>query len=198
MSAVDRNRTYYVGPQAFDTMNENPQYKPGELGTVCVDVATGRRGQKVVVDSGCVAVVQGIGIVAAGQVAYWKDKSFSMVTNDPFQANAVNAPAGGWGNAGNPTLDGRNFVAGIFQNAVAATNATIILQRTDRATGFGVLCATANPNAGDLLVATAGAATATAVASGAAITQKTIGLVLGARSPITLRVPCWVNIMEED
>ena len=199
--SADRNRTYYLGtasgPDNFANVNETPQYKPGELGSIVPDVANSRRWQKVVCDSGATAATA-TGVVAAGQLAFWKDKSQYIVTNDSTQANAVNAPAGGWGNAGNATLDARNFVAGIFTNAVTAGNATLILQRTDQKAGYNVLAAAGGTyNAGNMLVANTGtAADGTTVNAGTAPTCVVIGVVLGARSGG--KAPIWVNLPEDD
>lgn len=193
--ALDRMRTIYYGTQTFSTFNVSSLYKPGELGNIAVDVSANRRGQLVQLDSGCTASTA-TGVVAAGQLAFWKDKNKALVTNDALQANAVNAPAGGWGNAGNQTLDARNFVAGIFQNAATAGYYTIILQRTDAQAGFPVKV-TGTPNAGDLLVANTGtAADAAGVNAGTAPTCLVIGTVVGAVSGG--KVPCWVKMTEED
>lgn len=193
--ALDRMRTTYFGAQTFSTMNVSSLYKPGELGNVTVDVNANRRGQIVQLDSGCTASTA-TGVTAAGQVLFWKDKSQFLVTNDSRMANAVNAPAGGWGNAGNQTLDARNFVAGICQLAVTAGYYTNILQRTDVAAGFSVKV-TGTPNAGDILVANTGtSADAAGVAAGTAPTCLVIGTVVGAVSGG--KVPCWVKMTEED
>ena len=196
--ALDRMRTVYYGVHTFATQNEASLYKPGELGNVVVDVEKNRRGQLVQLDSGCTASTA-TGVSAAGQLAFWKDKSKYLVTNDALQANAVNAPAGGWGNAGNATLDARNFIAGVIQTAVTAGYYTIILQRTDLAAGFSVKAAVGGTyNAGVQLVANTGtAADATSVAAGTAPTSMVIGTVLGARDG-NGNVPCWVNIKEMD
>lgn len=197
--ALDRMRTIYYGAQAFDTFNVATLYKPGELGNVCIDVASNRRGQLVQLDSGATAS-NTVGVVAAGELAYWKDKSVYLVTNDWRQANAANAPAGGWGNAGNPTLDARNFTAGIFQVAATAGYYTIILQRTDQKAGYAVKTTSATVNAGDTMVADSVTTTAAAIniAPGTAVTSIPIGVALGARVSATGKTPCWVNIKEQD
>ncbi len=197
--SLDRMRTVYYGAQAFDTMNVATLYKPGELGNVAIDVAANRRGQVVQLDSGATAS-NTVGVVAAGQLAYWKSKPQYIVTNDWRQANAVNAPAGGWGNAGNPSLDARNFVAGVFQVAATAGYYTIILQRTDQSAGFPVTTTSATVNAGDLLVPDSVTTTAAVinVAAGTAPTAMVVGTALGARVSATGKTPCWVNIKEQD
>ena len=199
MANVGRVRTIYygatTGSDPFANVNTSTLYKPGELGVVVEEVAAGRRGQFVQLDSGATSATA-TGVVAAGQLAFWKDKSQALVTNNAPQANAVNAPAGGWGNAGNQTLDARNFIAGVFQNATLPGNYTIILQRSDQKAGFPVKV-TGSPNAGDNLVANTGtAADAAGVNAGTAPTCLVIGQVIGAVSGG--KVPCWVNVKETD
>jgi hypothetical protein len=199
MANVGRVRSIYYGATSgsdpFANVNTSTLYKPGELGVVVEEVGSGRRGQLVQLDSGATAATA-TGVVAAGQLAFWKDKSQALVTNDAKQANAVNAPAGGWANAGNQTLDARNFVAGVFQVAATAGNYTIILQRTDIKAGFNVKI-TGTPNAGDNLVANTGTnADAAGVNAGTAPTCMVIGQVVGAVSGG--KIPCWVNLKEQD
>ena len=62
--------------------------------------------------------------MAANQLAYWKDKSQYIVTNDVTQANAANMAGVAWANSGF-----RNYVAGIFRSAVTAGRYCDILQR---------------------------------------------------------------------
>lgn len=195
--ALDRMRTVYYGAQTFSTFNVSSLYKPGELGNVVIDVSQNRRGQLVQLDSGCTASTA-TGVTAAGQVLFWKDKSKFLVTNDALQANAVNAPAGGWGNAGNATLDARAFYAGICQNAVTAGYYTIIIQRTDQAAGFLVKAAVGGTyNAGNFLTPNTGtAADATSVTAGTA-PYPMIGTVLAARDG-NGKVKCWLKSVEED
>lgn len=202
--ALDRMRTVYYGGSGgsdpFANMNVSSLYKPGELGNVVVDVSANRRGQIVQLDSG-VTSATATGVAAAGQVAFWKDKSNFLVTNDSTQANAVNAPAGGWGNAGNATLDAREFTAGILQLAVTGGNFTIILQRTDVKGGFNCLAAAGGTyNAGNSFVANTGtAADGTTVTAGTGTSGSSyIGTVLGARNGTTGKAPIWVKMQAED
>ncbi len=80
-------------------------------------------------------------MVAANQLAYWKDKSKYLVTNDAAQANAAVGLA--TANSGF-----RNFVAGIFRSAVTASNYCDILQR-GRAISVKT---TGAPVAGDFII----------------------------------------------
>src|SRR5438132_1497108 len=95
--------------------------QPGSLGIRFEASPPDRAYQRVQLDSGAVAGAPS-GVVAANQLAYWKDKSRYLVTNDAVQANAATAQA--------TTNSGfRNFVAGIFRSAVTAGNYCDILQR---------------------------------------------------------------------
>lgn len=64
----------------------------------------------VIVDSGCTAATP-VGLVAAGQLLFWKDKPNRIVTNDQRMAYG-----------GSTTNAARNFVAGIARTAVTAAN----------------------------------------------------------------------------
>ena len=75
--------------------------------------------QRVQLDSGTTAST-GVGVVAANELAYWKDKTKYLVTNDAPQAY------------GGQTSNGfRNFVAGIFRVAGTAGNYVDILKAGD-------------------------------------------------------------------
>lgn len=201
--SAERTRTIYLQPtgsgaDAYAQFAVATLYKTGELGGIVPDVGNSRRWQLVKLDSGVTSAIAG-GVVAAGDVAFWKDKNNYLVTKDPAQANAVNAPAGGWGNAGNATLDARNFVAGVFTNAsvTAAVPYTLILQRTDQAAGYSVKASSATYNAGDLAVAATGTGSDIVnVAAGTAPTCVVLGTVLGAR--VSGKVPVWLNLPETD
>src|SRR5208282_4748900 len=220
----ERTRTIYLGPSSggpnadpYATLNANQLYKPGELGATVPDVTMDRRWQLVQADSGNTAATA-TGVVAAGQLAFWKDKGNYLVTNDATQANAANAPAGGWGNAANATLDARNFVAGVFTNAVtpgaipstvtggvagvgtAGGDYTLILQRTDQSAGYPVKVNSGGTyNAGVLIVPNTGtAADGISVAAGTAPTCIALGVCLGVRNGTTGLAPVWLNLPESD
>ncbi len=82
----------------------SPYYAPGELGYAFSDQNTGGEYLRVQLDSGASAATS-IGVVAAGQLAYWKDQDNAIVTNDKNQCDV--GPSGAI-----------NRVAGIFQLAV--------------------------------------------------------------------------------
>jgi hypothetical protein len=89
------------------TNQPTPFYAPGEIGCSFNDQSTGAQYLRVRLDSGAVAAASQ-GVVAAGQLAFWKDRGNNLVTNDP-NFNDTGTP----GNA-------VNRVAGIFQTAVTA------------------------------------------------------------------------------
>lgn len=83
-----------------------PFYAPGEIGATFNDQNTGGSYIRVKLDSGATAA-SAIGVVAAGQLAFWKDQANSIVTNDKNQCDV--GPTGAI-----------NRVAGVFQLAVTA------------------------------------------------------------------------------
>lgn len=158
--------------------------QPGSLGIRFEANPPDRAYQRVQLDSGATAA-NAVGVVAANQLAYWKDKSKYIVTNDFKQANATSGAA--VANSGF-----RNFVAGIFRTAVTAGSYCDVLQR-----GLNISVATTgSPAAGDFLVSdtTASTAQAATVTAGTAPTCKTIGVVRGAA--VANVTPCDVDIPE--
>jgi len=85
----------------------SPHFAPGELGYAFSDQNTGGEYLRAQLDSGATSATA-VGAVVAGQLAFWKDESRAIVTNDKNQCDV--GPAGAI-----------NRVAGIFQNAVSAT-----------------------------------------------------------------------------
>ena len=159
--------------------------QPGGLGIRFEAGFPDRAYQRVQLDSGVTSATSA-GVVAANQLAYWKDKSKYIVTNDVNQVNANN-------NQQALTNNGfRNFVAGIFRNAATSGNYIDILQR-----GRSIsVKTTGSPAVGDFLVSdtSTSAAQAATVTAGTAPTCKTIGVVVGpAVSNVT---PCDVDIPE--
>ncbi len=72
--------------------------------------------QRVQLDSGATSATP-VGVVAANQLAYWKDKSAGLVTNDR-RFGIGGAATAGWA----------NFVAGVFRSAVTAGYYTDIIK----------------------------------------------------------------------
>lgn len=173
------NQTFYLGPvSSVESINEATQYKPGELGSHIV--VNGKEYQKVVLDSGATSA-NAVGVVAKGQVAYWKSKSSYIVTNDFRQSYGI-------GGAG-----ARNEIAGIFTAAVTAGNACVVQQRGLMS---AVIAASGSPNAGDFVVGdnTASTAQVTSVAIATAPTVQAIGKVQTTQAsstswPVELDVP---------
>jgi hypothetical protein len=112
----NRIQTVYLTTGNPDTVNDAALYKGGELGAE-FDFAGNKRYQLVQLDSGATASTPS-GVVAANQLAFWKDKSKYLVTNDQRQAIG-NSVANAW----------RNEVAGIFRNAATGGNYCCVLKR---------------------------------------------------------------------
>jgi hypothetical protein len=94
------NQTLYIGPfKNPEAMNSTTLYKPGELGGR-IDYS-GKSYQLVQVDSGATASTGAAHVPQCGDLAFWKDYTNYLVTNDRVQAQ------GGVTNS-------RNQVAGVF------------------------------------------------------------------------------------
>lgn len=87
------------------TNSPSPYYAPGEVGCAFNDQNTGGSYLRAQLDSGATSATA-VGVVAAGQLAFWKDQSQAIVTNDKNQCDL--GPSGAV-----------NRVAGIFQTAVS-------------------------------------------------------------------------------
>ena len=117
MPAGRINQTMFIGPRSdIEEMNESSLYKGGELGSQ-IQTTKGKGYQLVKLDSGATAST-GAGVVADGDLAFWKDKDDYLVTNDKNQAFG-----------GPSTSTTRNAVAGVFVAAVTAGNYCVIQQR---------------------------------------------------------------------
>lgn len=126
-----------------------------------------REYQRVQLDSGAVAA-NTVGVVAANQLAYWKDKDSYLVTNDKRVALG--------GSLGTNAFN--NFIAGVFRNATTAGNFTDILQKGD-AVSMGT---TGSIAAGQIMIGdvTASTAVAASIAVGTAPTYQRLGVARGA------------------
>lgn len=145
-------------------LNGSGLLEPGELGSVLP--WPGHQFQLVKMDSGATSATP-TGIPAAGQVAFWKDRSQYLVTNDSRFADSALVPAG------TATCDPRNSVAGIIEPAVVASEYFYTHQK-----GTSSVKSSSTPNPGDTLVANTGtAADAVSVAAGTAPTAQKIGVV---------------------
>lgn len=176
MPNTNRQQTLYVSTGNFDTVNDSATYSAtkadspmglnfqGQLG-MAADVLD-RAYQYVQLDSGATSATA-VGVVAANQLAFWKDRSQYLVTNDKAQADL------------GPT-NYFNSVAGIFRNAVTAGNYTFILQR-----GRKILVTSDGSGAvGDYAVAKQAVSTAavTNVAAGTAPVSQTVGVIAAVAS----------------
>jgi|WetSurMetagenome_2_1015567.scaffolds.fasta_scaffold01234_3 hypothetical protein len=106
MPNTNRDQTMYVQTGNPDTWKMETLQRPGELGKA-YDV-NDRAYQRVKLDSGATAA-NTVGVVAANQLAFWKDRANYLVTNDKRQALL--------GGVANSFM---NNVAGVFRSAVTA------------------------------------------------------------------------------
>jgi len=155
-----------------DTVNVSSSFiRPGELGAQynCDRQGRGWKYQLVQLDSGATAST-GIGVVAANHLAYWKDKTSYLVTNDYNQSEG-----------GNTSNAFANFVAGVFRNAVTAGNYCFILQRGDN---VPVKAASTADGVGEIAIANTStpAADISSVNVGTASTYRPLGIVRTAYS----------------
>ena len=110
------SKTAYIVTANPDTLDISPTdftslgYRPAELGLTfeALGGSQGRQYQIVQLDSGVVAATSG-GVVAANQLAFWKDRATYLTTNDYNQS--IGASSG-------TASGGANEVAGIYRNAV--------------------------------------------------------------------------------
>lgn len=160
------DQTMYMGPYtSVEAINTTTLYKPGELGSQIQ--LNGKSYQLVQLDSGATASTEG-GTPVCGHVAYWKDRSKYLVTNDKLQAEGANCTAACGvfvsltsGAAGTATITAGNY--GVIQQ---------------RGTHVGVLTPVAAA-AGDVLVAAP-----QAVQTTAAVTKFTPGTAPTSFPPI--------------
>ena len=164
-----RHQIAYLGKDGtFADYNETSLYYAGALGQRNTD--SNKDYQLVRLDSGATASAA-TGVVAAGDLAFWKDKAPYLVTNDIAQAlGAVDG-----------TNDNkRNFVAGVFLSAITAGNHCWI-QQGGRVSALAASGGTYN--VGNLAIAADSTVSdVTTVTAGTAASHTQVGLVAGARS----------------
>lgn len=164
MPHTNRDQTVYVQTGDPDTWSLAVLQRPGELGKA-YDY-NDRAYQRVKLDSGATSATA-VGAVAANQLAYWKDRSQYIVTNDKRFALL-----GGVANSF------ANNVAGIFRSAVPAGYYCDVLIR-GRNTAVSVATADeGNVTGGVSVIAdvTADTASADGVAVGTAVTYQKLGV----------------------
>ena len=163
-----RHQIAYLGKDGtFAAFNEVTLYYPGALGQR--NTGEAKDYQLVKLDSGATASAA-TGVVATGDLGFWKDKASYLVTNDIAQAlGAVDAE----------NDNKRNFVAGVFLSAITAGNHCWI-QQGGRAS---VLAASGTYNVGNIAIAANSTVSDVApLAAGTAPTHVVVGLVAGSRS----------------
>lgn len=159
----NRDGTVYIPTGNPETVNYTPNYASGELGT---DYSFGQKHYQIVqLDSGATSASP-TGVVAANQLAFWKDRTSYLVTNDRRLAEGSNI-----------TQSYQNKVAGRFGTAVTAGNICHIQQR-----GIGNLLDGGNTFAvGESVIAENDlVAAADRVAVGTASTFQRLGFARGA------------------
>ena len=180
-----RDRTTYIRGGDPDGINESTLYKPGELGN-CFSAAGGRRAYQLVqADSGATADITS-GVIAANDLAFWKDKTNFLVTNDIRQAESVTSVTG--------INAGRNQVAGVFRGTVTAGNYTAVCQtgeNIDVPDGGNTFAA------GETVIAEGAAVSAAdRIAVGTATTYQKLGVARGAASGGVVAIDLHINSIE--
>ena len=164
-----RHQIAYLGKDGtFADYNETTLYYAGALGQRVTD--NNKDYQLVRLDSGATASAA-TGVVDAGDLGFWKDKSAYLTTNDIAQAlGAVDAQ----------NDNKRNFVAGVFLSAITAGNHCWI-QQGGRASVLAAVGGTYD--VGNVAIAADSTLSdVTTVAPPTAPTHVVVGLVAGARS----------------
>ena len=106
MQVYQRIQNPYM-PQGTANLTNTPTlYAPGELGCAFYDPNTDRAHARVLADSGATSA-SAAGIIAVGQLAFWKNRQAAIVTNN--KQFAQSGPTGAI-----------NDVAGVFALAVTA------------------------------------------------------------------------------
>ena len=120
-------------------------------------------------------------VVAAAQLAFWKDRSLYLVTNDLVQTQGV--------------IGNRNQVAGVFRAAITAGRYCMILKRGQ---DISIVATAGTYVAQESAIPDSGVAAAmTREAAGTAPTYNKIGEIRGARGATTAgQVQVDVNIPE--
>lgn len=164
MPNTNRDQTVYVQTGNPDTWSSAALQRPGELGKAFD--WNDRAYQRVKLDSGATAA-NTVGVVAANQLAFWKDKAQYIVTNDKAQALV-----GGVANSF------ANNVAGIFRSAVPAGYYCDILIRGRNIPVAVAAADEVNVTGGVSVIAdvTASTASVDGVAVGTATTYQKLGI----------------------
>lgn len=173
----------YVGPfRSVERINVSTLYKPGELGSQLQIVGTSgaKAYQLVQVDSGATASTGAGHAPQCGDLAFWKNKSAYLVTNDRVQAQSG-------------VTNSRNLVAGVFCSITegAAGTASItpgnfgVIQQ--RGPHVGVLTSAATLSAG-LYICASSSSTApdgVNIAIGSSPVGSVVGIATAANGAVT-------------
>jgi hypothetical protein len=172
-----KNHTVFISTGNPATVNDAEPYHPGQLGQRWEDRNNGdAEWEYVKLDSGATAATP-VGVTAAGQLAFWKDRAKKIVTNDLRFAP-----------------EGRNGYAGVIGGAVTAGHHCWI----QRGGLQSVVAAAGTYAAGDLVVPNSGTAAAgTVVAAGTAPTHRIVGVAQGARDAGTGKVAVRLETYED-
>ena len=164
--------TAYIGPfSGIDSVNAATLYKPGELG-IRLSTSDEKQFQLVQLDTGALTSATN------GQVAYWKDRTNYIVTNNnDFAEGGVTGA--------------RNTIAGVVTTTVTAGYFTYIQQQGYHS---AVAADSGSPTGGAFVVGSTNAAKATSVAVATAPTVDVIGHVKTTQSsttswPVILSIP---------
>lgn len=165
-------QTIHIGQRSsIRSMNEQTDPRPGELGGHIMVRGSDEEYQKIQLDSGAVAATP-TGVVAAGQLAYWKSKGPNYIVTNDFRVAIGGESAS--------TNNKRNAVAGVFTAAMTAGYFGVIQVGGNYPT---VVTDGGNDGkAGDYVIASATSAQADAMAAGTAPTNTTIGKGAGAEA----------------
>ena len=180
MPNIRQDQAVFIDAGDPDKMNCLTLNRPGELG-MCFEWNQ-RSYQIVQLDSGATSATTA-GAVAANELAYWKDRTTYLVTNDSRQALYANT-----------ALSFRNRVAGIFRASTSGTTTATpgyyicILQRGDNIAVKEVGSATCG------MVLIASTSTTAADALGVAINTAPNCLTLGTVRTATSGVTCYADV----
>jgi hypothetical protein len=173
------NQTLYTAFGNIEAMNSTTLYKPGELGS---QIQVGSRAYQLIqVDSGATASATPGHAPQCGDLAFWKDRSKYLVTNDRVQA-------------GGGVTNSRNMYAGVFcspkqapvagDTSITPGNYGVIQQRGPH---VGVLTSAATLASGLTIIASSSATAPDGVNSaiGVAPIAPVVGIATAANGAVT-------------
>jgi hypothetical protein len=180
MPAGRIDQSMYLGPfRSVERINVTTLYKPGELGSQ-IQLPNGKGYQLVQVDSGATASTGAAHAPQCGDLAFWKNKSAYLVTNDRVQAQSG-------------VTNSRNLVAGVFCSitegaagtaSITPGNYGVIQQRGQH---VGVLTSAATLAAGLIICASSSSTVPDGVniAVGSSPVGSVVGIATAANGAVT-------------